>query len=325
LWSVKSKGREAVLKSIFVSGAFVGLASCSSLAPPHMPTTSGEQESGYTYIPVDPFSVVVKTGQGCEGEPLSEHQLLYDLPDNAVRMLVERFDAHGNVTYGPVKAGSTGESYRVTVDFIDADTINIPVRIWKFMDTLDGKDSKIVDLTAPPGPQLRPGTERYNVARLDDNSTPEERQAAWNIPVYVGVGLRVSASVYTLADNVNVSGIGIIGAEADASRARGSLVVQTLGVNGKSISAALPIQSELNRTTAQNAIVAVGSIKALLWEEETAKSPRVVGLYLPFPGGKALVNALISELSRAPPTWTRQCLGPKQRAMGTAPASRQVK
>ena len=96
--------------------------------------------------------------------------------------------------------------------------------------------------------------------------------------------------------------------EAEANNLRGSLTVQTLGVNGQAISAALPIQSELNRTTAQNAIVAVGSIKALLYENGTVVNPRVVGMYLPFPGGKPLVNAIISELSKKRVVWYRPCI-----------------
>jgi hypothetical protein len=101
----------------------------------------------------------------------------------------------------------------------------------------------------------------------------------------------------------------VIGAEAEAERLRGSLVVQTLGVNGKAIASALPIQSELNRTTAQNAIVAVASVKALLHADETIVAPRIVGLYLPFPGGRPLVNALISELSKSTSRleWKRPC------------------
>jgi hypothetical protein len=79
--------------------------------------------------------------------------------------------------------------------------------------------------------------------------------------------------------------------------------VQTLGVNSQAVASALPVQSELSRTTAENAFVAIESIKAMLHQPETIKFPRVVGLYLPFPGGKPLVNALISELSRRPVTW----------------------
>jgi hypothetical protein len=42
-----------------------------------------------------------------------------------------------------------------------------------------------------------------------------------------------------------------------------------------------------------------------LYEPETVIVPRVVGLYLPFEGGKPLVDALISELSKGRVHWRR--------------------
>jgi len=266
----------------------------------------GEIESGYTYIPVDPFPVDTKLTGACKDLKVdSSVALLESLPDNAVRMLVEQFDRSGGVTYGASKAAVKGGTYRVTVDYINADTINVPVEIRKLMRKAGENDYIEVSLFATEFSGLTPGTERYEVRRL--SSTKGLGGFVFNIPVYVGVGLRVSSSVFAVEANVNISGIGVIGAEAEANRLRGSLIVQTLGVNGKSVAAALPIQSELNRTTAQNAIVAVGSIKALLYAPETITSPRVVGLYLPFPGGKALVNALISELSKERVEWNRSC------------------
>ncbi len=278
--------------------------------PVGRPRTSGEMESGYTYIPVDPFPVSTISGNSCRDGHV-EGKLLDALPDNAVRMLVEQFDLSGNVTYGASKAGAKDQSYRVTVDYINADTINFAVRIDKLMKNKKG-ELEPVDLFSNGGANHELGSEVYSVERLDPgrkaSSSALGARGEFNIPVYVGVGLRVSANVYVVGANANISGIGVIGAEAEAERLRGSLVVQTLGVNGKAVAAALPIQSELNRTTAQNAIVAVGSIKALLYADETVKSPRVVGLYLPFPGGKPLVNALISELSKQPVQWDKPCL-----------------
>lgn len=129
-----------------------------------------------------------------------------------------------------------------------------------------------------------------------------------NIPVYVGIGLRVTANVRTLKSQVNVSGLGAIGAGADSSQLNGNLIIQTLGVNGNAISGALPIQSELNRTTVGNAMVAVGSIKALLYDDKTVVSPRIVGMYLPLPGNEALVNAIISLLSQEDSVeWFKPC------------------
>jgi len=272
--------------------------------------TIGEIESGYTYIPVDPFPVETKLSASCKEVKSDTNAVLLDsLPDNAVRMLVERFDRSGAITYGASKAGVKDESYRVTVDYINADTINVPVAITKLMRKKNvspvSSDFEPVNLFATDLSEYVPGTERYEVTRL--TTTKGAGGYVFNIPVYVGVGLRVSSYVYVMGASANISGIGVIGAEAEADRLKGSLVVQTLGVNGKSVAAALPIQSELNRTTAQNAIVAVGSIKALLYASETITSPRVVGLYLPFPGGRALVNALISELSKERVEWFRAC------------------
>jgi hypothetical protein len=283
----------------------------------------GEIESGYTYIPIDPFPVDIQQEKSCPkatGNGLS--QLLASLPDNAVRMLVERFDKQGNVTYGASKSGLKDESYRVTVDYINADTINVPVIIEKSMRRAKDNEYDIVSLFAGNLKDFIAGTERYRVTRIQNYATSKASlppELLFNIPVYVGVGLRVSSFVFVTGASANISGIGVIGAEAEAERVKGSLVVQTLGVNGKSVAAALPIQSELNRTTAQNAIVAVGSIKALLYAEETVKSPRVVGMYLPFPGGKPLVNALISELSKQPVEWQAPCLSAQTATASKAP------
>lgn len=271
----------------------------------------GEIESGYTYIPIDPFPVDVRQDKTC---PIKAADgllnLLASLPDNAVRMLVERFDSKGNVTYGASKGGVKNESYRITVDYINADTINVPVSIEKAMRRKKDNDYQQIDIFAPNLGDFIPGTERYRVERISNYAVSKSslQASVFNIPVYIGVGLRVSSFIYVTGATANISGIGIIGAEAEAERVKGSLVVQTLGVNGKSVAAALPIQSELNRTTAQNAIVSVGAIKALLYADETVKSPRVVGLYLPFPGGKPLVNAIISELSKTPVEWLVPCL-----------------
>ncbi|CAG1065924.1 hypothetical protein BAC1_01517 [uncultured bacterium] len=157
--------------------------------------------------------------------------------------------------------------------------------------------------------EIVPGSEQYNV-KSSENLTIVEREALtkngyeeFNVPIYVGIGLRIVAEGVSTSRDATISGIGVIGAEAEAKRLMGSLTVQTLGVNSQAVASALPVQSELSRTTAENAFVAIGSIKAMLHQPETIKFPRVVGLYLPFSGGKLLVNALISELSRKPVTW----------------------
>lgn len=287
----------------------IALTGCGIFSPSDLPLSAGEKESGYTYVPIDPFPVITQAGEGCEkNQKPPRAKLLDSLPDNAVRMLVERFEANGGVTYGPSKVGGRGQSYRVTVDYINADTIN--KRVWIRRSFRDAKGDRLyVGLLTKPSFSYVEGTEEFEIRRKDPKKDGELDFHEFNIPIYVGVGLRVAANITVTGWNANISGISVIGAEADANRLKGSLIVQTLGINGKSVAAALPIQSELNQTTAQSAIVAVSSIKAQLHTyNETVVSPRVVGLYLPFPGGKPLVNSLISELSQEPLEWKQQCL-----------------
>lgn len=289
------------------------LTGCAWSPVIHPPT---EILSGYAYIPVDPFPVTTRPGLNCPseiaGQPTPYEKLPKGLPDNAVRMLVEEFDTSGHVTYGPVRIGASNKSYRITTDFISVDTVSFRVAIQKRVRTTSNGEWVIVPFEqSVDDARYEKKSESYTVTRiLDSSPSLLINSKIFTIPIYIGIGLRATADIVTTNAKANVSGLGVIGSEAEAGNLKGSLIVQTLGVNGKAITAALPIQSELNRTTAQNAIVAVASIKTLLHSDETDIAPRVVGLYLPFSGGKSLVNAVISELSTVPPEWMRPCTLP---------------
>ncbi len=315
------------------------LPACNSLKT----QTLGEAASGYTYVPIDPLPVRIEPPVECPWPcaAWANASLLDGFPDNAVRMLVEQDTVSGSVTFGPSKVGAKNQTYAVTIDFINADVVNRGVWIMKTMRRASDERPCRVPVTGPPGPEgtYRPGSEIYHVklAPADEEHGPSEArpeaaapaadfgmfdcaepsapsrpvparpEPVFNIPVYVGVGLRACAHVTTLDGNVNLSGLGVIGAEAEAKRLRGTLVVQTLGVNGKAVATALPINSELNQTTAQNAVVAIATIKNSLHADGTTVVPRAVGLYLPFPGGRALVNALVTEFAKKPIAWRRPC------------------
>ncbi|HKU72138.1 MAG TPA: hypothetical protein VJQ51_14985, partial [Burkholderiales bacterium] len=235
---------------------------------------------------------------------------------------------------------ASGLAYKLTADYVNSDTVNKSVWIRKTMlarqtktsydeqGEVSQRDEETRRVAVQFGQNANEevalssektrnaerrfiqGTEQYDVKSFVERPSSKERDelsearyAEFNVPVYVGIGLRIVAEGMSLSSDANISGIGVVGAEAEAKRLLGSLTVQTLGVNSQAVASALPVQSELSRTTAENAFVAIGSIKAMLHQPETRKFPRVVGLYLPFPGGKPLVNALISELSRTPVTW----------------------
>jgi hypothetical protein len=66
---------------------------------------------------------------------------------------------------------------------------------------------------------------------------------------------------------------------------------------------------EINQTTIQNAILSIGSIKAILYDDSTVVNPRVLGIYNPIGGGQEIVNGIISRLAEKPITWYRPCTG----------------
>lgn len=299
-----------IIKMLWTCCIMLSLIGCSTLKG--LPPSQAEMYSGFTYIPIDPFSVTINSqciaklnANGIK----SSKDLLDSFPDNSVRISIEQINGSGKVTYGTSYTSSKNDQYKVTVDHIISDTTNINFFISKSMLSKEFGKFVPVSLLEHNTDKYYKDTERYEVIRfglVPENFNPELYEQ-FSLPIYIGVGLRVTANVKNLSGNANISGLGVIGAEAEAKKLQGTLVVQTLGINGKSIASALPIQSELNQTTVQNSIVAIGSIKALLYDNETVKSPRVVGLYLPFRGDMALINAIISELSKSPIIWNKPC------------------
>ena len=286
-----------------------------------IPKPPAEHLSGYTYIPVDPFSVKTNPGGSCgiedttaltksvDVEKLPYKTLLESLPDNAVRVSIEQYLKSGQVAYGVGSLSGEAESYKLTVDYINSDTVNVKFWIRKFAEIYKTKEMVHVKISERTDRgQYTYGSEVFEIVRASENAKKPEGYEEVNVPVYIGIGLRVAATIESSKGGGKITGLGSLSAQADASGLKGFLVTQTLGINGPGVAAALPIQSELNPTTAQNAIASVGSIKALLYKNGTTVSPRVVGLYLPFPGGKPLVNAIVSELSKKRVEWNRPCV-----------------
>jgi hypothetical protein len=88
------------------------VSSVGGCATAILPGSVAERQSGYTYVPIDPFPVQTVPGDGCDGTRGGQAQLrgtlLQSLPDNSVRMLVERFDASGTVTWPRQTGGERG-------------------------------------------------------------------------------------------------------------------------------------------------------------------------------------------------------------------------
>lgn len=301
-----------IVGSVIVSTILLN-AGCATFSPPDtdtLPQTSGEKNAGYAYIPLDPLPVVSvpDVNRGCAPDaPVSRWQpILEALPDNAVRVAVGSFDASGTVTFGPVQIGTKGNNYQVVLDYINVDTSNVYFDIW-----YTARDTGDVF----PIYDVRPtGRVSISALRIQPGSSSKAHGDIVIIPVYVGLGLRLTATVNVVEGSVNLSSLGAIAAEAQAGRVTGSLVVQTLGITGRQVTASLPLPSELNSTTVQNAILSLGAIKAVLYDSDAIKTPRVTGIYNPIGvGGQGLINAIVSELAKEPIEWKRPCRNSESR------------
>lgn len=98
-------------------------------------------------------------------------------------------------------------------------------------------------------------------------------------PTYVGIGLRLSANLVVHKGSVDLGSLLALGMAGESNQVSGSLMLQTLGVSGPSISAALAIPSDISTASIQAALVSIGTIKSKIYDADTDISPRVIGTY----------------------------------------------
>jgi hypothetical protein len=296
------------LATLILSGCASGLL---------LPKTPGEKASGFSYIPLDPLPVYEypdeqTCGRDAVDAPMEGYvyrDLLDNFADVAVRLSISSYDAKTGIAFGTSSFGVAGNSYQVVLDYVKTDNVPVPFHII-IQKRADGtrkyraerlyRDTASTDL--PKGGAIRSQTGASSSAS-DENVLIDSEYA---IPVYVGVGLRLTADIEVLKGTVNLASLGSIAASVEAGRSTGSLTVQTLGISGEKIDSSLPLPSKLNQTTIENAILSLGSMKALIYGGKVRA--RVTGLYLPVEDGSAtLVNLINSELAEIAIAWYRNC------------------
>jgi hypothetical protein len=298
--------------------------------------TPGETTSGFGYIPLDGLAVNHTLGDAsCKnwaetsripdktrrfstlmdlaGPVAGEDPfvpLLQALPDISVRYAVGSFDGKGNLSFGPVQITTRGSYYRAILDYVNVDSIPVTFSIKAIR---DGRPISINELNSR---NLLP--DHYEVSRVDQGSIAPRKFHDDNgamlvtIPVYVGIGMRIQADITAIEGNVPLTSLGVIGLEAQARKLSGTLTVQTIGISGEPAATSLPLPGRLDQTSVENAILALGSNRAVVYRSRANDNgivitPRVVGLYSPIGSNPSLINAIYSELSRNRPNWDRPC------------------
>ncbi len=221
--------------------------------------------NSYGYHPLDPLPVYLM---------INKSEYLEAMPDETIRIAVATVSGDGGLTFGPAKIGVEGKNYVVILDYIKFGTESFGVKLSQ----KDGKGERI--------------------ATLVEVSKASEADVV--VPVYVGVGLRLTADVYVKKGEVNLGSLFALGAAAKAEQVSGTLVIQTLGVSGPEISGLIPMPGEISESTIQNAILSLASVKAKIYDSKTSITPRVVGVYNNLGGGEATINGFISSLLQQP-------------------------
>lgn len=301
---------------VLLSG--IALGGCGTLQL-NEPKTLGEINTGYNYIPVDPLGVGVSIeppplGPNVSGwdrialryarcasrrgrDPKKDFPDVMDaLPDHTVRMAMRRISGSGNMGFGPVGFTASGNSYQVVVDSMFADTANV-----RFAIKIGSSKSSVALMAL--GENIDSGT-AIDVKRLESWEEVPAGYEEVTIPVYVGIGLRLTANLFARKGGFDLGNLGGLAAKADGEKVSGSLTMQTLGVYNQQVAATYAVPNKLDETAIQNALVALGAVKAIVYDNDTGTRPRVTGIYNPLPtSDPKLINKIYSALASKPVPW----------------------
>ncbi|MDV7339636.1 hypothetical protein RYZ26_08535 [Terasakiella sp. A23] len=312
----------------FLAGAALLLAGCSAL-PSTVPTL-GELSSNSTYVPLDGLPIeTVTTAGSCQGytqENVEFKPLLDGLPDISIRFAISQVANNAKTGFGPVAITTEGSNYKAILDYVNNDTVPVSFYIRKIIKDKRTNETHVARLSdalskhqavaayeaiiyamnnKPIGNKLV----GENKTALTATEVVDQLYESVTIPVYIGLGLRVTADVYAQKGGVEISSLGSVGADGLA----GGLTMQSIGVTGPVVGTILPIPRTINQTTIENTIMALGSSRTLIFtnandENKITLTPRVVGLYSPIGSDPQLINALYSELARVRTQWNRPCI-----------------
>lgn len=256
MYSVKYKTFALFVLALVLVSTFAG---CTNL--PFSPIDPKLYPSGaaYTYQPLnpttvwirDPFPEEVNEGYLDADETSYEFNkaLLRDLDTETVRVALTTLEGKATLDAGVVGTSVKGQSYVLIVDYIKYITSGMEI------------DTEYTSINA--------------------KGQGEKKCFVGTVPMYTGIGLRIRAEFKALEGKINISGLPAIAAAANAKGISGRLTVQTLGITGQEVTGLMPLISDISITSIQNAVQAVGAIKAKIYEESTTVYPKIVAFESP--------------------------------------------
>jgi len=264
--------------TIIVFLILLGLYSCAPKGPLASVENKVDNKIGnavmdtiknFGYVPIDPMPVKVNNYDGFFNITNSDY--LNALSDETILVATGIYNKNGTVTFGPIGGTITGKKYVVILDWIKYTTL-----------------SQLISENMAGEIELY---DKYAYNKTDFKGKIN------SIPIYEGIGLRIQATFIATSANLDVNGIFGLSGKVDSSSFKGSIVIQSMGISGKSVN--LPLPSDINPTSIQNALMAISSIRALVYTSDNKDlkiTPRIIGFYNTI-GDKTNRDQMVSFLS----------------------------
>lgn len=94
----------------------------------------------------------------------------------------------------------------------------------------------------------------------------------------VGIGLRLITLLTANESGINIGDLSSLGMAAKQGSIKGTMMIEVVGIKSKEVTTLLPLPSEINQTTIQNAMQALATIKSKIYDEETMLFPQVMAI-----------------------------------------------
>jgi len=281
--TIDNQPKSTSMKTLFVA-CIIGLTLVSCGTPkinlaPSENTALNTDLRNFGYVPIDPMPVVVDT-YGGNFEP-ENSDYLNALPDETILVATGKYNSNGTITFGPIGGTVMGEKYTVILDWIKYTTVSKDIVEYK--DSLNASKIEFIDY----------------LGEIENDMDLSLKTEYHSIPIYAGIGLRLKATFVADSTGLNLNGVFGISGSFNTKNVRGNLIIQSMGISGKSVS--LPLPSEINPTSIQNAMMAISSIRALVYTSEKKDlqiTPRVIGYYNTI-GEKTNRHRMVSALSQS--------------------------